>query len=81
MNGTVTLAVGDVHRLRTGKDRICYAGMPSDGVFSIVELRWEFMYRGYSWNLFFPVTQRQVRIDGVNLTVERVDPGQITLRS
>lgn len=80
MTATVTLSVGDVHRLGFGKDRVIYAGMPSDTTYSIVELRWEFFYRGYAWNLFFPVAQRRIRIDGVNLMVEQVSPESITLR-
>jgi hypothetical protein len=81
MNGTVTLSVGDVYHLGTGKDRIIYAGMPTEGVFSIAELKWEFFYRGYAWNLFFPREQQRIRIDGVNLDVESVGPMEITLRA
>ena len=80
MDGVVTLAVGDAHQLRLGKDRIVYAGMPSPDVFSIVELRWEFFYRGFAWNLFFPKEERRIRIDGVNLLVEQVTAHDITLR-
>ena len=81
MNGTVILKVGDVHHLRMGKDRIVYGGMPTEGVFSIVQMKWEFFYRGYSWNLFFPSTQRDIRVDGVNLVVDSVDASQIVLRA
>jgi hypothetical protein len=81
MNGSVTLNVGDIHHLGTGKDRIIYAGMPAEGVFSIVEMKWEFFYRGYAWNLFFPKDERRIRIDGVNLVVESVGPNEITLRA
>jgi hypothetical protein len=80
MDGVVTLGVGDVHHLGPGKDRILYAGMPSDGVFSVVEIKWEFFYRGYAWNLFFPTEERRIRIDGVNLVVESVTPSELTLR-
>jgi len=48
MNRTLVLSVGDTHQLRLGKDRIIYAGMPSEKVFSIVQKKWEFLYRGYS---------------------------------
>jgi len=54
--------------------------MPSDKVYSIVQKRWEFVYRGYAWNLFFPKEQSDIRIDGVNLLVEKVSPEQIVLR-
>ncbi|MFC1952136.1 hypothetical protein ACFLV8_00675 [Chloroflexota bacterium] len=80
MDNSVVLSVGDTHRLRLGKDRIVYAGMPSENVFSFVQMKWEFMYRGYSWNLYFPKGQSTIRIDGVNIQVESVTPGEIRLR-
>ena len=75
------LSVGDRHKLGLGKDRIVYAGMPSEKVFSIVQMKWEFLYRGYSWNLFFPVAQTIIRIDNVNITVDSVTPNEIRLRA
>ena len=48
MNNSVVLSVGDAYHLRLGKDRIVYAGMTNENVFSIVQMKWEFMYRGYS---------------------------------
>ena len=80
MERTVVLTVGDSHHLRWGKDRIVYAGMPSEKVYSIVQMKWEFFYRGYAWNLFFPRGQREIRIDGVSLLVDDVTPQQIILR-
>lgn len=81
MDHVVTLSVGDSHHLRTGKDRIVYAGMPTESVYSIVQMKWEFFYRGYAWNLFFPTEERRIRIDGVNLLVDSVSPNEITLRA
>lgn len=81
MNGSVTLSVGDTYHLGGGKDRIIYAGMPTEAVYSIVVKKWEFLYRGYAWNLFFPIEERRIRIDGVNLVVESVGPNEITLRA
>ena len=80
MNNTVTLSVGDIHHLRLGKDRIVYAGMPNENVFSFVQMKWEFLYRGYSWNLYFPNPQSTIRIDGVNILVDSVTPEEIRLR-
>ena len=80
MNKSVILSVGDRYRLRFGKDRIIYAGMPSENVFSIAQMKWEFLYRGYSWNLYFPKGQSKIRIDGVNILVESVTPEEIRLR-
>ncbi|TES82811.1 MAG: hypothetical protein E3J92_03900 [Dehalococcoidia bacterium] len=78
----VVLAVGESFHLKFGKDRIVYAGMPSDKVFSIVQRKREFVpYAawGYAWNLFFPREQTELVIDGVRLTVESVSPQEIRL--
>ena len=80
MNNSVVLSVGDIYHLRSGKDRIVYAGMTSENVFSIVQKKWEFFYRGYSWNLYFPKGQSSIRIDGVNILVDSVTPDEIRLR-
>ena len=80
MDNSVTLSVGDTYHIRVGKDRIVYAGMPNEDVFSIVQVKWEFFYRGYSWNLYFPKGQSTIRIDGVNILVENVTPEEIRLR-
>ena len=80
MDRSVVLSVGDKHKLGLGKDRIVYAGMPSEKVFSIVQIKWEFLYRGYSWNLFFPIGQSKIRIEGVNILVDHVTPDEIRLR-
>jgi hypothetical protein len=39
MDRFVVLSVGDIHELGLGKDRIIYAGMPSEKVFSIIQVR------------------------------------------
>ena len=80
MNDSVVLSVGDAYHMRLGKDRIVYAGMPNENVFSIVQMKWEFLYRGYSWNLYFPKGQGTIRIDGVNILVDSVSPEEIRLR-
>jgi len=80
MDNSVILSVGDGYHLRVGKDRIVYAGMPSEKVYSIVQRKWEFLYRGYAWNLFYPREQSKIRIDGVNILVESVTPEEIRLR-
>ena len=80
MNNSVVLSVGDIYHLRSGKDRIVYAGMTSENVFSIVQKKWEFFYRGYSWNLYFQKGQSSIRIDGVNMLVDSVTPEEIRLQ-
>ena len=80
MDNSVVLSVGDSYHLRLGKDRIVYAGMPSENVYSIIQKKWEFLYRGYAWNLFFPKEQSTIRIDGINILGDSVTPEQIRLR-
>ena len=83
MDNSVVLAIGDVFHLGRGKDRIIYAGMPSDNIYSIVQRKWDFMpigCWGFAWNLFYPRGQSKIRIDGVNISVDNVNPNEITLR-
>jgi hypothetical protein len=83
MDRSVVLSVGDVFHLRSGKDRIVYAGMPTEKVYSIVQRKRNFVpYAawGYAWNLFYPREQTKMRIDGVDILVENVTPNEIRLR-
>jgi hypothetical protein len=83
MNNSVVLSVGDSFHLRRGKDRIVYAGMPSDKVYSIAQMKRDmapYVGWGYAWNLFFPVGQTTIRIDGVNILMDNVTPEEIRLR-
>ena len=50
---TVVLDIGAEFHLKRGKDRIMYAGMPSEEVYSIVQ-RKAYGYQDYAWNLFYP---------------------------
>jgi hypothetical protein len=76
---TVVLTVGDIYHLGFGKDKISYAGMSSEQVYSIVRMRWEFFYRGYSWHQFYPVSKRDINIDGIDIHVENVSSDEIRL--
>ena len=83
MEKSAVLSVGDSYHLRRGKDRIVYAGMPSDKVYSIAQRKRDFapyVGWGYAWNLFFPVGQTTIRIDDVNIIVDSVTPDEIRLR-
>jgi len=80
MDNSVVLSVGDTYHLRFGKDRIVYAGMPSEKVYSIVQRKYDFPYQGFAWNLFYPKEQSKIRIDGVNILIENVTPDEIRLR-
>jgi hypothetical protein len=76
---SITLSVGQGFHLKRGKDRIVYAGMASEDVYSIVQ-RKAFGYQGYAWNLFFQKRQQSITIDGVNISVENVTTEEIRLR-
>ena len=83
MDNIISLSVGDNFHLRHGKDRIVYAGMISDKVYSIAQRKRDFapyVGWGYAWNLFFPVGQTTIRIDDVNIIVDSVTPEEIRLR-
>ena len=83
MDNSVVLSVGDEYHLRSGKDHIVYAGMPSEKVYSMVQRKRKFapyIGLGYAWNLFFPQEQSTIRIDGINIMVENVTPSEIRLR-
>jgi len=79
MREAVTLIIGQEFHLRRGKDRITYAGMPADNVYSIVQIKAS-RYQGYSWNLYFPKRKQDITIDGVNIYVEQVTPEEIRFR-
>ncbi|HEY33031.1 MAG TPA: hypothetical protein G4O10_08000 [Dehalococcoidia bacterium] len=79
MDKTITLSIGERFHLKRGKDHIAYAGMSSEDVFSIVQIKTS-GYRGYSWNLYFPKRKQDVTIDGVDLYIENVTPEEIRVR-
>ena len=79
MGELVVLSVGDGFHLKRGKDRIIYAGMPSDEVYSIVQ-RKSSGYQGFAWSLFYPRRQQSIVIDGVEILVESVTPEEIRFR-
>jgi len=79
MNNLITLSVGDDFHLKLGKDRIIYAGMPSENVYSIVQKKTS-GYQGFAWNLFFPRKQLDITIDKVKIFVESVVPEEIRFR-
>jgi len=83
MAQSAVLTIGGSLHLRSGKDRIVYAGMPSEKVYSIVQMKRKFgpyTAWGYAWNLFFSREQARITIDGVDISVENVTPQEIRLR-
>jgi hypothetical protein len=76
---TVLLSVGEQFHLKSGKDRIVYAGMLSESVYSIIQKK-ATGYQGYSWNLYYPKNKRDITIDGVRVYIEKVTPDEIEIR-
>ena len=76
---TESLPVGGSFHLRTGKDWIYYAGLVSEDVFSMVQLKQK-GYQGYGWNLYFPVKSQDLIIDGVGIHVIRATATDIEFR-
>lgn len=79
MGKVTALSIGGEYHLRLGKDRIIYAGMPSDDVYSFAQKKTS-GYQGFAWNLFFPRNRRDITIDGVRIYVEKVTPEEIEFR-
>jgi hypothetical protein len=79
MNPTVALSIGESFHLKRGKDRIIYAGMPSDSVYCIVQMK-ESGYQGYAWPMFYPRNKQEIVVDGVNLSVENATPEEIRFK-
>jgi len=80
MDNSALLSVGETYHLKRGKDRIMYAGMPSENVYSIVQKKEGFPYQGFAWNLFYPMKKSDLTIDGINILVENVTHDEIRLR-
>ncbi len=83
MNNTIVLCVGDTYHLKPGRDRIIYAAMLSDEVYSIVQMKNKgtpLGIYGYGWNLYFKKDRSTIRIDEVNILVEDVTDGEIRIR-
>lgn len=76
---TIRLQIGEEYHLKRGKDRITYAGMPSEDVYSIVQRKAN-GYQGFAWNLYFPRNMQEITIDGVGIYVIRVTPREIEIR-
>jgi hypothetical protein len=79
MGRSAVLMVGDQIQLGINKGYIVYAGMPSEKIYSIVQRKWTFPYQGFAWNLFFPKDQNKITIEGIDILVENVTPGEIRL--
>jgi hypothetical protein len=80
MLGTIALSIGQVYHLKSGKDRVVYAGMPSEDTYSIVQLKNAAMNNAVAWNLYFSKRQRNITIDAVKMYIENITPEEIRIR-
>jgi len=80
MGNSITLTVGETTALKSFKDHIAYAGMPSENVYSIVQMKNVGSNDALAWNLFFPKSKTDIVIDRVNILVENVTADVIRLR-
>jgi len=74
MDNSALLSVGETYHLKRGKDRIMYAGMPSENVYSIVQKKEGFPYQGFAWNLFYPMKKSDLTIDGIDIAIRSLTP-------
>ena len=75
------LKVGDVANLQGGilgfnRIQVAYAGMPSEGVYSLA-LLFTSCYNSLAYNMFFPLEQTRIeiargRLEGVEATPEQI---------
>ncbi len=75
------LRIGESVRIKRGfmtKISLVYAGMPSDGVFSLA-VTTTAGHMGMGYNLFFPVDRRQLEVAGVPIMVQAVSPAGLQL--
>ena len=80
MGNSITLTVGESTELKSFKGHIAYAGMPSENVYSIVQMKNVGAKDALAWNLFFPKGKTEIVIDKVNILVENVTTDVIQLR-
>ena len=80
MANSITLTVGETTALKSFKDHIAYAGMPSENVYSIVQMKNVGARNALAWNLFSPKSRTEIIIDKVNILVENVTADVIQLR-
>jgi hypothetical protein len=80
MGNSITLNVGETTALKSFKDHIGYAGMLSENVYSIVQMKNVGANDALAWNLFFPKSRTEIVIDKVNILVENINADVIQVR-
>ncbi|MCJ7605784.1 MAG: hypothetical protein MUO19_07095 [Dehalococcoidales bacterium] len=77
---TETLPVGKAYHLKRGKDWIIYAGLVSEDVYSLVQMKSR-GYQGFAWNLYFSKRQQDINLDGVDIHIVRATAGELELQA
>jgi len=75
-SGYHDLKIGESVRIKRGfmtSIALVYAGMPSDGTFSLA-VTITSGHIGMGYNLYFPIDRRQFELAGVSITVQSVSP-------
>jgi len=78
----IVLGVGEKTKIKFGfmdSITLIYCGMVSKDVFSLA-LLFGSGYQGYSYNLYFPVDSRNIKIGSISLSVVNVKSEQLILR-
>ena len=78
----IVLGVGEKTKIKFGfmdSITLIYGGMVSKEVFSLA-LLFGSGYQGYSYNLYFPVDSRNIKIGSISLSVVNVKSEQLILR-
>jgi hypothetical protein len=76
MGDPIELHVGEDHRVAgLLQGHLTYAGMVSESIYSIVHKRE--VGADYAYNLFFPVTKRDIVLAGVDCHVDSVNADRI----
>ena len=75
------LKIGESVRIKRGfmtSISLVYAGMPSDGTFSLA-VATTASHLGIGYNLYFPLDRRQFELAGVPITVQSVSSAGVQL--
>ena len=78
----IILAIGEKTKIKFGfmdSITLIYSGMPSKDAFSVA-LLFGSGYQGYSYNLYYPIDSRAIKIGSITLTIVSVKSDQLTLR-
>ncbi|UCD16287.1 MAG: hypothetical protein JSV44_07400 [Candidatus Zixiibacteriota bacterium] len=78
-----TLKIGESFYLKKGifvSHGIGYAGMPTDSTYSLL-ITYHRGHNSMAYNLFFRLSQREIALPKGHLTILRVTPQEILLRT